>query len=146
MELKGIAIRNKPRAEMTLIDEGTVDTHEGIIEDVRGKPKRRQITILSEDDWSQVQQTIGQDIHWSKRRANLLINGLHFGPESVGKRLLINDQVLLEVIMECDPCHRMDAVHPKLREALTPDWRGGICCKVINPGRLSIGSNVIWHD
>ena len=38
--------------------------------------------------------------------------------------------LVLEVTMETRPCQLMEAAHRGLRGALTPDWRGGVCCRV----------------
>jgi MOSC domain-containing protein YiiM len=36
----------------------------------------------------------------------------------------------------------MDKLHQDLTAALTPDWRGGVCCKVITAGTIQIGDRV----
>ena len=50
--------------------------------------------------------------------------------------------VELVVTEETDPCSRMDEQHLGLTEALTPDWRGGVCCDVVKPGAIRIGDQV----
>ena len=55
---------------------------------------------------------------------------LHIGP------------VLLEITIECGPCHRMDAIADGLQAALKPDWRGGACARVIEGGTIRIGDNI----
>jgi MOSC domain-containing protein YiiM len=59
----------------------------------------------------------------------------------VGKQIKIGALILL-VTGETDPCSKMDAQVMGLMQALTPDWRGGICCKVIADGRITIGDKV----
>ncbi len=36
----------------------------------------------------------------------------------------------------------MEKVKAGLFEALEKNWRGGVCCKVIESGHISIGDNV----
>jgi MOSC domain-containing protein YiiM len=59
----------------------------------------------------------------------------------VGKQIKIGGLILL-VTGETDPCPKMDAQVMGLMQALTPDWRGGVCCKVIADGRIKIGDSV----
>jgi len=62
-------------------------------------------------------------------------------PRVAGARLRIGGAVL-EVSCETDPCERMDSQHPGLREALTPDWRGGVSCRVLEAGEIATGDAV----
>ena len=50
--------------------------------------------------------------------------------------------VKLEVRQETAPCEMMEKVKTGLFEALEKNWRGGVCCKVIEPGHISIGDDV----
>jgi MOSC domain-containing protein YiiM len=36
----------------------------------------------------------------------------------------------------------MDKQYRGLRKALTPDWRAGVACRVVNGGTLQIGDRV----
>jgi MOSC domain-containing protein YiiM len=71
------------------------------------------------------------------RRANLLVDGITFGPDMVGQQIKIGQLILL-ITRETDPCPRMDAQYQGLTQALIPDWRGGVCCRVIADGRINI--------
>ncbi len=66
----------------------------------------------------------------------MLLDGLGFAPELVGKYLKIGEQLVLELTGETDPCGKMERAHPGLEAALTPAWRGGCTAKVINPGKI----------
>ena len=54
--------------------------------------------------------------------------------------------VVLEVRAEIDPCDRMEELQPGLRQALTPDWRGGAGAKVISGGTVSVGDEIRIED
>ena len=140
-ELVGIARKARPRAPMESLESVSVTTELGIDGDFRGKLHRRQVTILAEEDWQAACDEIGRgDIHWTERRANLFVRGIAL-PRSKGSKLSIGN-VVFEITGETDPCNRMDAVAMGLQEALRPDWRGGVTCRVITGGTMTIGDPV----
>jgi len=49
--------------------------------------------------------------------------------------LQIND-VSLKITGETTPCKRMDELFPGLKNALVPNWHGGVTCKVIKGGAI----------
>jgi len=139
--IKAIAIKNRPRVAMQSIGSARVDVASGIVGDFRGSQRDRQITILSESAWHRACAEVGAELPWTVRRANLLVDGIEFDESFVGKRLRIGE-IELEITGETDPCSRMDAQHAGLTAALVPEWRGGVCCKVLKPGDLRIGDAV----
>jgi MOSC domain-containing protein YiiM len=76
---------------------------------------------------------------WVTRRANLFVEGI--APPHEGGQLRIGDLVL-EVTQETQPCHLMEAAHRGLKRALTPEWRGGVCCRVLKGGMIRVGDRV----
>ena len=139
--IKAIAIKNRPRVAMQSIDSARIDIASGILGDFRGSQVDRQITILSESAWHKACAEVGAELPWTVRRANLLIDGVEFDASYVGKRLRIGEAEL-EITEETDPCSRMDAQHAGLTAALEPEWRGGVCCKVLKGGDIQIGDRV----
>ncbi|WP_236697124.1 MOSC domain-containing protein [Sphingomonas sp. Leaf257] len=143
--LAGIARHALPKGPMEVIDTATVTLEGGVEGDVRGRVKpggrgRRQVTLIERADWDAALAEIDRDIPWQERRANLLVEDFDL-PQIPGTRLRIGT-VLLQITMECDPCHRMDAIADGLQAALTPDWRGGVCTRVIEGGTIRIGDNI----
>ena len=139
-ELVGIAIRDAKRAAMRELQSATVTPDAGVADDFRGKPGKRQVTLLSADVWDTVCAELNSDLPWTIRRANLLVAGIDL-PKAAGETIQVGP-VTLRVTMETDPCSRMDEQHDGLRAALTPDWRGGVCCEVLSGGEISIGDSV----
>jgi MOSC domain-containing protein YiiM len=66
-------------------------------------------------------------------------------PHAAGWQLLIGE-VALEVTEETKPCALMERAHAGLRRAMTPDWRGGVCCRVISGGTIAVGDEVRLRD
>ncbi len=128
---------------MESIDHAEVSLDGGIAGDFRGARKpgglgRRQVTLMEAGDWDLAMTEVGRTIPWFERRANLLVEGLDL-PQTAGVRLAIGADVVLEITRETDPCERMEALAPGLRAALTPDWRGGACTRVLAGGRIAVG-------
>jgi MOSC domain-containing protein YiiM len=139
--LKAIAIRNRPRLAMQSIDSAQISVDNGILGDIRGTQKDRQITILSESAWQNACQQLDTELPWTTRRANLLVDGIVFDESWIGRKLRIGT-VELVVTRETIPCSMMDAQHQGLTAALATHWRGGICCNVVSPGHIKLGDQV----
>ncbi|MDQ1230363.1 MULTISPECIES: MOSC domain-containing protein [unclassified Sphingomonas] len=143
--LAGIARHAVPKGRVEVLDTAIVTLAGGVEGDCRGRIKpggrgRRQVTLIERADWDAALAEIDRDIPWQERRANLLVEDFDL-PQIPGTRLRIGP-VLLEITMECDPCHRMDAIADGLQAALRPDWRGGVCTRVIEGGTIRIGDNI----
>ncbi len=139
--IKAIAIKNRPRVAMQSIDSAHISVASGILGDFRGSQLGRQVTILSESAWQKACAEVDADLPWTTRRANLLVDGVEFDQSFVGKSVRIGDAELV-VTEQTNPCSFMDAQHQGLTAALTPEWRGGICCNVVKPGDIKIGDRV----
>lgn len=122
-------------------DCSPVTVEAGVTGDFRGGPGRRQVTVLSREDWSDACRELDRELPWTTRRANLLVSGLRFTSDSVGQVLSVGD-LRLEITGETDPCQRMSEACPGLREALTPNWRGGVCCRVLSGAEIRINDPV----
>ena len=145
-KLLGIARRSAAGAAMETTECAAITRARGVAGDCKGvtragKPSKRQVTLLGVDGWHAALSEIGADIAWLERRANLYVGDLRL-PRAAGTRLRIGSEVLLEVTCECNPCWKMEALHPGLETALTPDWRGGICTKVLIEGEIAVGDTI----
>jgi len=138
--LTGIARREKKRAPMETLEQADVSEETGVASDSRGKPGKRPVTVISARAWREVCAELGQEIPWTTRRANLLVDDIDL-PKTEGAIIEIGE-VRLQVTMEVDPCFRMDEQVDGLTEALKPDWRGGVGCIVLQSGSVSIGDTV----
>lgn len=130
---------------MELIDNADVTLAGGIGGDFRGamkgKPYKRQVTLIEHGDWEAATAEVGHVIPWQERRSNLLVEGLDL-PQTKGVRLRIGADVVLEITRETDPCERMEALAEGLKAALTADWRGGACAMVVAEGHIAIGDEI----
>lgn len=144
--LAGIARKAYPKAPMEVVDRAAVTPAGGIDGDYRGGVKpggraRRQVTLMERGDWDDAMAELGAHVPWQERRVNLLVDGIDL-PQRPGARVRIGEDVVVEIVMECDPCHRMEAVAAGLQAALAPDWRGGVCTRVLAEGVIAVGDTI----
>jgi MOSC domain-containing protein YiiM len=128
------------RAPLEEMQSASVTIDAGIEGDVRGRKRNRQVTVLFCESWDEACRALGVKLPWTTRRANLLVAGVP-PPQAVGGQMRIGD-VVLEIMLETDPCQLMERAHAGLKAALTPDWRGGVCCNVVTGGTLRVGDTV----
>ena len=136
-----IAIAKAPYRRSPLVEMGAAEVSigSGIEGDARGATPGRQVTALFKTGWDAACRDLGVELPWVTRRANLFIDELD--TPRTGARMVIGT-VMLEVMAEADPCRVMEAAHRGLKAALTPDWRGGVCCKVRQGGTIHTGDMV----
>lgn len=107
------------------------------------KTGRREVTLLSAERWREVCRELGVELPWHTRRANLLIEGIDLG--AILGQLLTIGPIQLRIHGETRPCGIMDEQHPGLREALVPDFRGGVHAEVLVGGTVQVGDPVRLH-
>jgi MOSC domain-containing protein YiiM len=144
--LAGIARHDRPLGPMEVLDRAQLVEGQGVAGDFRGTRKsgstgQNGVVLIEASDWAAAASECGADVPWFERRGNLLIEGLDL-PQLPGARLRIGSGVLLEITQECAPCERMEALHPGLREALTPDWRAGARARVLRGGEVAVGDEI----
>lgn len=125
---------------METLEQAVVSTDSGVADDFRGRPGKRQVTVLSTRAWQAACAALGREVPWTTRRSNLLVDDIDL-PQRTGDTICIGD-VRLRVTMEVDPCSRMDEQCDGLRAALSPEWRGGVACTVVAGGSIAVGDDV----
>lgn len=145
MKIEAIAHKREKGAAVVELTEAHISCESGVENDLAGSPGKRQVTLLSKSVWQEVSDAMGQPIPWTVRRANLLLSDVKFGPEHVGRVLQIG-KLQLEITKETVPCKLMDEQVPGLRRVMETDWRGGVCCRVIQTGFVKVGDTAVWLD
>jgi MOSC domain-containing protein YiiM len=139
-KLIGIARVHELRAPLEELRTTNVTVEGGIDGDARGRKPGRQVTILFREGWEAACGELDVTLPWVTRRANLYVEGFAF-PREIGWKLEIG-HVLLEVTEETAPCMLMERAYTGLRQAMVPDWRGGVCTKVLKGGAFALGDAV----
>jgi MOSC domain-containing protein YiiM len=145
--IAGIARHREPLGPVETLDRAELVEGQGVAGDFRGTRKagsqgQNGVVLIDARDWAAATAECGADVPWSERRGNLLVDGLDI-PQVAGTRLRIGQSVLVEISQECAPCERMEALHPGLRAALTPDWRAGARARVVQGGRVAVGDSIV---
>ena len=148
--LAGIARHAFAKAPMEVVARAEVSIEGGIAGDWRGARKpgssgKRQVTLIERSDWDAAMTEVGRDLPWSERRSNLLVDGIDL-PQVSGVVLRVGDDVRLEITRFTDPCERMEILAPGLKAALMPDWRGGVCTRVLAAGTIAVGDTIRIED
>ena len=149
--LGGIARHDRPHGPIETLGHVSVTIAEGVHGDIRGavastkKTRKRQVSIMEIEAWEAALDDLGiaagERPPWFARRANLLVEGLRL-PHEAGKVIAIGATLRIETTVETEPCERMDALLPGLKATLMPDWRGGVCGRVLTDGDIAVGDEV----
>jgi MOSC domain-containing protein YiiM len=73
-------------------------------------------------------------------RENVTVAGVDVHAWPVGQRVRVGEAVF-EITMVCDPCERMDAIRPGLRQEL--EGRRGMLARVVEGGELALGDELL---
>lgn len=131
----GIAAKEKEGTDMVVYASAKASIEKGIGDDYRGAKKDdRQVSVMTLESWNAVCSELDRKLHWTKRNANILIEGIDL-EDSIGNILKIGD-FYIEITGELKPGNKMDKVFVGLKQALTPKWRGGVTGKVIREGMI----------
>jgi MOSC domain-containing protein YiiM len=137
----GIATRIEKRAPMVVYASAKITFNKGVGDDSRGLIKGdRQVTVMTTESWNAACTELDRHLHWTVRRANILISGVDL--ENTKGNLLKIGNFMLEITGELKPCHRMDEQKDGLTKALTPNWRGGVMCKILSEGIVNENDKV----
>ena len=137
--LQAIWLKPHHKRPMTPVRSAVLVTNRGI----RGNANqngRRQVTVISQERWREVEQRFGRAIDPALRRANLMISGIDL-TDSRGQLLQIVS-ALIEIWGETRPCRLMDENLPGLQDALRDDWGGGVFGVILEGGEIQVGDEV----
>ncbi len=94
----------------------------------------RQVLVMDKETLDKVGVAPGQV------KENITTTGLDLSQTKAGQVLFIGDQVTMELVGECEPCGKMDAIQQGLQEGL--NHRRGMLATVINGGDIKVGDSI----
>jgi len=94
----------------------------------------RQVLVMDKETLEHFELVPGQI------KENITTEGLDLSQAQPGHVFFIGDEVTMEIVGECEPCGKMDAIRMGLREEL--NHRRGILAMVISGGPIKIGDSI----
>ncbi|PCJ54349.1 MAG: hypothetical protein COA73_14405 [Candidatus Hydrogenedentota bacterium] len=134
----GLAIKHTQKMPLEIADSVDV-TEVGIVGNIEQSPDRR-ITLLSREKWEDTMGDLGEDLPWTARRANVLVEGIDLA-SCMGKSLQVGG-ITLKIMGETHPCGFMERACDGLYDALVPACRGGVHGSVEYGGKIAVGDTV----
>ena len=87
------------------------------------------------------QETLNEfDLKPGQVKENITTTGLDLYQTKAGQVFFIGDEVTMEIVGECEPCGKMDAIRQGLQQEL--NHRRGMLATVINGGPIKVGDSV----
>lgn len=146
--VQAIAWRPTNGEPMVEIEKCSVNPKQGMDCENR-KHGKREVSLLSAQSWNDVCKDMGQELPWTTRRANFLIDSLIDGmklSDTIGKTIAIGKSVRVHIHKETKPCHIMENQFAGLKNAIKSDFRGGVLGQVTTGGDIQIGDEVTVVD
>jgi MOSC domain-containing protein YiiM len=137
-QLLKIWVKRFRRGPMDPVTRASLIAGRGITGDAN-QGSTRQVTILSDKDWSEVTAGPGTPDP-IVRRANLLVSDIDL-VNSRNKILQIGS-VRIRLLGETRPCERMEEAKPGLKVAMSVPYGGGAFGEVLDDGEIAIGDEV----
>ena len=134
-----LAIKAAKAGPMEEVSSITCEAGKTLVGAAPAEPDRG-ITLISAQQWAEVNQELSADLPWHTRRANVLLDCGSLG-ELIGKTITIG-QVEIAVLDETHPCGLMDKLHKGLTRALAPDHRGGVLGRITKGGEIAVGDTL----
>tara|TARA_B100000949_G_C14115239_1_gene380171 strand:- start:87 stop:515 length:429 start_codon:yes stop_codon:yes gene_type:complete len=94
----------------------------------------RQVLLMDKETLDELGLKPGQI------KENITTSGLDLSQTKAGQVVFIGDQVTMELVGECEPCRKMDAIRPGLERLL--NGQRGMLAVVINGGAIKVGDTV----
>ncbi|MDE2780991.1 MAG: MOSC domain-containing protein [Chloroflexota bacterium] len=94
----------------------------------------RQVLVMDKETLEHFELVPGQI------KENITTVGLDLSQAQPGHVFFIGDEVTMEIVGECEPCGKMDAIRMGLREEL--NHRRGILAMVISGGPVKVGDAI----
>ena len=94
----------------------------------------RQVLVMDKETLDEMELKPGQI------KENITTTGLDLSKTEAGQVFFIGDEVTMEIVGECEPCGKMDAIRQGLQERL--NHRRGMLAVVVNGGPIKVGDSI----
>lgn len=112
----------------------------GLKGDAHSGKWHRQVSLLSQESINRVKEK-GFNVNRGSFAENITTEGIDLLKISIGNRLKIGKDVILEVSQKGKVCPRPCSIYYKIGDCIMP--KEGIFAKVIKPGKVKVGDTII---
>ena len=117
------------------VQQATAISGQGLEGDIYCRPgQMRQVLLMDKETLDEFELIPGQI------KENITTSGLDLSQTKAGQVVFLGNEATMEIVGECEPCERMDAIRPGLRQSL--DHRRGMLAVVVNGGPIKVGDSV----
>lgn len=138
-----IGLRTQRRLPMTKVPRAIAIEKQGLDGDHRAEKSPgsgRQVTLISKEFIAQTAHFLGrEEIDPGLLRRNLVVSGINL--HALRHQRFEIGEALFEANSLCHPCSRMESALGKGGVAAMLG-HGGLCCKILRGGEISIGDSV----
>jgi len=141
--LQWIGLRPARREPLRSVTQADAIENRGLAGDHRAAKtpgSGRQVTLISQEFIDQIAHFLGREvIDPGVLRRNLVVSGINL--HALRHQRFTIGNVLLEAGALCHPCSRMESALGRGAVAAMLG-HGGLCCRILRGGRLSVGDAV----
>jgi MOSC domain-containing protein YiiM len=137
--LEAICISGEKGTVKSPVPTASVRTDHGIVGDAHAGPWHRQVSLLARESIARL-RAIYPEIADGAFAENLITSGIDWRRATVGDRVRIGDDVLLEVTQVGKECHSGCVIREMTGDCIMP--REGIFCRVLAGGDIRPGDDV----
>ncbi|ELZ61576.1 MULTISPECIES: MOSC domain-containing protein [Halorubrum] len=104
------------------------------------------VTLVAAEALAAVHEGTGVDVTDGRHRRNVVVEGFGPGMDSLLDATVAVGDALLRPTRRRPPCAHLEAVAGEEGLASALQDRGGLCCDVIEPGRVAVGDSVTVRE
>ncbi|MGD9818940.1 MAG: MOSC domain-containing protein [Desulfomonilaceae bacterium] len=138
-----VAVCVSPKKGMikTEVDSVSIVEGVGIVDDAHSGDWHRQVSLLAIEEIEKMNQK-GYDVRPGSFAENICTRGFNLSEASIGKKIKIGANVILEITQIGKECHTRCAVYNKIGDCIMPQQ--GVFTKVISGGVVRAGDSVAY--
>ncbi len=134
-----VCISEKKHTPKKNMGEGQLRAFWGVVGDAHAGEELKQVSLLAGESIRKVREA-GLPVEFGDFGENLVTQGIDLSRLSVGRRLRIGDNILLEVSQIGKKCIKPCSVFYRLGECIMP--KEGVFVKVLQGGLVKTGSPI----
>ncbi len=138
--IEAICISQRKGVVKKEIDSAVFEKDYGIVGDAHAGNWHRQISLLARESIELMKEKIPQLANGAFAE-NLITGGISIAELTLGTRLKLGEDIILEVTQIGKKCHKSCAIKTLVGDCIMP--REGIFCRVIQGGQLTRGDALL---